>query len=422
MGIADGIIIAIAVLLSAFFSGMEIAFLSANKLKIELDNKQGVLSATILSGFIRKQSKFIGTLLVGNNIALVVFGIYTAVWLEPWLSGFLSSEVWILLLQTVISTLIILFFGEFLPKTVFRLNSNFLLNIFSVPLLIVYYLLWIPMTVMVGISEWVLKYLLRVETQPGKAAFGRVDLDNYVREITSSAEHTEEELEHEIQIFQNALDFSKVKARDCMVPRTEVAAVEVSEEVEKLKQVFIDTGYSKILVYRDSIDNIIGYVNSIEMFRKVESIRRLVVPVIIIPETISANEVLRLFIQQNKSLAVVVDEFGGTSGILTIEDVMEEIFGDIEDEHDHEEFLEEKISDSIYHFSARLEIDYLNDKYKFDLPESEEYETLAGLILNKREHIPDINDVMDVDGYRLTITAGSNVRIESVRVEVLEDE
>ncbi len=422
MGITDGIIIALAVLFSAFFSGMEIAFLSSNKLKIELDNKQGVFSAAILSGFIRKQSKFIGTLLVGNNIALVIFGIYTAVWLEPWLRGFLSSEVWVLLLQTVISTLIILFFGEFLPKTVFRLNSNFLLNIFSVPLLIIYYLLWIPMTVMVGISEWVLKHILRVETPPGKAAFGRVDLDNYVREITTKAEHTEEKLEHEIQIFQNALDFSKVKARDCMVPRTEIAAIEVGDNAEKLKQLFIDTGYSKVLVYRDSIDNIIGYVNSIEMFNKVESIKRLIVPVIIIPEAISAREVLRHFIQQNKSIAVVVDEFGGTSGMLTIEDVMEEIFGDIEDEHDQEEFLEEKIGDRLYHFSARLEIDYLNDKYKFDLPESEEYETLAGLILNKREHIPEINDIVDVGIYRLTITAGSNVRIESVRLEVLEDE
>ena len=422
MEITDGIIRVLAISSALFFTGMSVAFVTANKLKIELDGKQGVFSAVILTGFLRKQPKFMATLLVGSHIALVVFAVYSVDMLEVWLRGYGVEGLWMPVFQTAIAGLIFLFFGEFIPRIIFRLNPNFLLKIFAVPLLLAYYALWIPMRLVVGASRAVAKYVFRVEVPPGNFALGRIDLDNFLKEIATNAEDKEEDLDHEIQIFQNALDFSKVKARDCMVPRTEIAAVEVEDDVDKLKQVFIDTGFSKILVYRESIDNIIGFVNSISMFNKVDSIKRLIVPVIIIPETISARDVLRLFIRQNKSIAVVVDEFGGTSGMLTIEDVMEEIFGDIEDEHDRDILLEEKVNDQIYNFSARLEIDYLNEKYKFQLPESDEYETLAGLILNKCEDIPIVGEVVGLDPYRVTITGGSDVRIETVRVEILPEE
>ncbi len=422
MELSDLIIILVSVLFSAFFSGMEIAFITANKLKIELDNKQGVFAARLLSGFLQRPSKFIGTMLVGNNIALVFFGIYMAKWLEPLLFQWGMSGAMVLLTQTVISTIIILFAGEFIPKTLFRINSNFLLNFLAIPLSFLYYFLWIPMMITVGLAELALKYLFRVDIGNQELAFGRVDLDNFVKEITESAEQTDEELDHEIQIFQNALDFSKIKARDCMVPRTEITAVDLEDDVDKLKELFIETGFSKIPIYRDSIDNIIGYVTVSELFSNPENIKSLIVPVIIIPETISAKEVLELFIGQNKSIAVVVDEFGGTSGMLTIEDIIEEIFGDIEDEHDSDEFIEEKLDENEFLFSARLEIDYLNDTYKLNLPESDEYETLAGLIIHAQEDIPKVNSVIHIEGFTFTITEVSNVRIETVQLHVMHQE
>ncbi len=416
------VLIGVTLLFSAFFSGMEIAFLTANKLKIELESKQGAFSAQLLSGFLKQPSRFIGSMLVGNNIALVFYGIFMAQLLEPVFFSWGLSEVYVLLCQTIASTLVILFFGEFLPKTLFRINSNFVLNLFAAPLKVLYAILWLPMFVMVGLSELVLRYIFRVDTAKQELVFGRLDLSNYVREMTETAENTEEELDHEIQIFQNALDFNKVRARDCMVPRTEITAISVEDEVGKLRELFVNTGYSKVLVYRDSIDNIIGYVNSNELFHNPETIKRLIVPVIIIPETISAKEVLELFIKQNKSIAVVVDEFGGTSGILTIEDIIEQIFGDIEDEHDREEFLEERIDDDTFNFAARLEIDYLNDKYKLELPESDEYETLAGFILHHHEHIPELNSIITVDRFKFKVTAVTNVRIESVLLELMPEE
>ena len=415
--------IGITLLLSAFFSGIEIAFISANKLKIELDNKQGSFSARMLSGFLKHPSRFIGTMLVGNNIVLVVYGIFTGLLLDGFLrDSFGLGDFGVLSWQTVISTIVILFVGEFIPKTLFRINSNFILTLFAVPLKLIYFVLWLPMFVMVGLSELILRYLFRVDTGKREVAFGRIDLDNYVREIAENADNGEEELDTEIRIMQNALDFSKVKARDCMVPRTEISAVEIEDEVVKLKEMFVRTGYSKVLVYRDSIDNIIGYVNSVELFNKPDSVKRLVVPVIIIPETISAREVLQLFIKQNKSIAVVVDEFGGTSGMLTIEDIIEEIFGDIEDEHDRDDFIEEQLDESTFVFSARLEIDYLNERYKIEMPESEEYETLAGYIIHNQEDIPDVNDVIEVDNFLITVVDVTNVRIETVKLQVLAEE
>lgn len=415
--------IGITLLLSAFFSGMEIAFISANKLKIELESKQGGFSARLLSGFLRHPSRFIGAMLVGNNIVLVVYGIFTGLLLDDFLRfNFGLGDFGVLTWQTVISTLVILFMGEFIPKTLFRINSNFILNLFAVPLRLVYLVLWVPMYVMVGLSNLILRFLFRVDTGSREVVFGRIDLNNYVREIAENADNGEEELDTEIRIMQNALDFSKVKARDCMVPRTEISAVEIEDEVSKLKEMFVRTGYSKVLVYRDNIDNIIGYVNSVELFNKPDSVKRLVVPVIIIPETISAREVLQLFIKQNKSIAVVVDEFGGTSGMLTIEDIIEEIFGDIEDEHDRDDFIEEQIDERTFLFSARLEIDYLNATYKIEIPESEEYETLAGYIIHNQEDIPEVNTIIEVDNFLISVVEVTNVRIETVKLQVLTEE
>ncbi len=412
------LIIVVSLLFSAFFSGMEIAFLSANKLKIELDNKQGFFSAKLLSRFLQQPSKFIGSMLVGNNISLVLYGIFMAVWLEPIVLGWGLSGVLSMLVQTIISTLIILFMGEFIPKTLFRINPNSILNIVAIPLQLLYFILWVPMFVMVGLSKLILKYLFKVDTTDQTVSLGRTDLNNYVKEISQTAERQSDEVDHEIQIFQNALDFSKVKARDCMVPRTEIVAIPFDESIDKLRTLFIESGCSKILVYKESIDNIIGYVNSSRLFMHPKSVTEIMVPIIFIPETISAQEVLESFIRENKNLSVVLDEFGGTSGILTIEDIIEEIFGDIEDEHDKEDLLEEVLGEHRFHFAGRLEIDYLNEKYKINLPESDEYETLAGFILHKSEHIPDLNSIIEIDQFIFKVTGVTNVRIESVLVQI----
>lgn len=402
---------------------MEIAFISSNKLKIELENKQGSFSAGLISGFLKHPSRFIGTMLVGNNMILVLYGIAMGLLLDDFLhSAFGMSEFGVMAWQTVISTLLILFIGEFIPKALFRANSNAVLLFFALPLKLLYIILWLPMYVMVGLSEWILRVFFKTDIGEQEIAFGRIDLDNYVREIAEQAEGGEEEVDAEIKFVQNALDFAKAKARDCMVPRTEITAVEIDDSVEVLKEAFVRTGYSKVLVYRDNIDNIIGYVNGIELFNRPDSVKRLIVPVIIIPETISAKEVLEVFIKQNKSIAVVVDEFGGTSGMLTIEDIIEEIFGDIEDEHDRDDFIEEQMDESTFLFSARLEIDYLNEAYKLNIPESDDYETLAGYILHNYEDIPEVNSVIELDNFELAIVDVTHVRIETVRLKVLPHE
>jgi CBS domain containing-hemolysin-like protein len=406
-------------LFSAYFSGMEIAFITANRLKIELETKLGSVPARITSGFLRKPSQFIGTMLVGNNIVLVMYGIFMARLLEPIMASYGFSEFSILLVETIVSTLIILFVGEFIPKSLFRINSNESLTYMAIPNYIMYVILWLPMYIMVGLSEFLIRVVFRVDVGKQEIAFGRVDLDDYIRELADMGDGDENELDHEVKIFQNALDFKEVKARDCMVPRTEIVAVEIETSLEKLRDLFVKTGHSKVLVYRDNIDNIIGYIHAVELFHHPDSIKRLIVPVIIIPETISAKEVLQIFIKQNKSLAVVVDEFGGTSGMLTIEDIIEQIFGDIEDEHDTEDFLEEQIDEKTFLLSARLEIDYLNRKYKFDLPEDDNYETLAGLIIHECEDIPELNSIIDIGDFRFTITAATNVRIETVKLQLM---
>jgi len=418
----DLIVILTCMLLSAFFSGMEIAFVSSNKLKIELDRNQGNFYAKIISPMISRQSGFIGTMLVGNNIALVVYGIMMAKSLEPLIARITTSGIIILSVQTIISTLIILVTAEFLPKTIFKINPNKTLQIFAVPVAIIYFLLYVPVFITIGISKIFLRFFLKVETSDEKPAFGRVDLEYYLEQAAEDVEEKEEELEHEVRILRNALDFSKVKARECMVPRTEIIAFELEASLEELKQKFIETGLSKILIYRDTIDHIIGYIHSYEMFKKPDSIKSILLPTSIVPETMTADEILKDFIKENRSITVVVDEFGGTSGIITIEDVVEEIFGEIEDEHDSETLTEKQISEFEYEFSARLEIDHLNENYKLNLPESDDYETLAGLIIHLHESIPEAGDLITSDDFVFMIKEVSENRIELVNLRIRQQE
>jgi CBS domain containing-hemolysin-like protein len=409
-----------SLVLSAFFSGMEIAFVSSNKLKIELDKKLGLIPARIYSYFLKHQSKFISALLLGNNIALVVYGIFMAQVLETPIRNMMSFipsggtvEALVLLIQTVISTIVILTFAEFLPKIIFRINPNKKLEYFTVPVL----LICAPLYGLVWIVFQLITYFLRVfsvQFEENEYSFGRVDLDHYVKEAAAGTSKDETDMENELQIFQNALDFSKIKARECMVPRNEIEALSFEDSVEELRETFVNTGYSKILIYKENIDNVIGYVHSFELFKKPEAIKNILRPLAIIPETATADKVLKILIEQKKHVALVVDEYGGTSGMLTLEDIVEEIFGEIEDEHDSEELIEQKLSDDHYYFSARLEIDYLNETYDLKLPESDEYETLAGLVIDRNEDLPEVGDLVEVDDYILEIKKVSENKIEEV--------
>lgn len=412
-------LILISIFFSAFFSGIEIAFVSANKLQIELDVKKGNYAARVISGFLKNPGRFISSMLVGNNIMLVMYGI---------LMGRLIiilfnlddnvSDAAVMIIQTVISTLIILVTGEFLPKALFRLNPNKILLFFAFPLFFLYYfVLYIPSVIFTYSSEWVLR-LLRIKIPRQELVFGRVDLDEYVRNLAKEEKNLQE-LDHELEILQNALDFNKIKARDCMIPRPEIEALELEDSIDRLRQVFIETGYSKILIYRGSIDNIIGYVHCNELFKKPESIKTILLPVAIVPETMTAQEILELFIKQHRGLAVVVDEHGGTSGIITMEDIVEEIFGEIEDEHDHEDLTEEQIAPDEYKFSARLEVDDLNSKYDLGIPETGEYDTLAGFIIHHTEDIPKTNTRIQIGQFQIVVLKVSGTRIEEVNLKII---
>jgi len=413
------IIVLIMLVLSAFFSGLETAFLTANKLRIQLLSKRNVFPAPILSFFIKNPSHYISTMLVGNCISLVVFSIFMAEILEPHFQIYIHSKILILLLVTILSTLLILVIAEFLPKNLFRINPNRILSVFAVPLFLVYLVLYPVVLITNTIARFILRFALGTKFPEKEISFGRIDLVHFIHESTSTVVQRSE-LENEVKIFKRALGFSKVKARDCMIPRTEIVAINVDDSVEELKKMFIETRLSKILVYRDSVDNIIGYTHSAEIFKKPESILSILLPVLIVPESMSANEVLTLFIQQHKSVALVVDEFGGTAGMLTMEDIIEEIFGEIEDEHDKDEMVEKRISDNEFVFSGRLEVDYLNEKYKLTLPASDEYTTLAGLILHIRQHIPKQNEIVVMNPYVFKITGTSDTTIEQVQMKILD--
>lgn len=398
---------------------MEIAFVSSNKLRIELDKKQGTFPSGIIAVFIKNPGQYISTMLVGNNIALVIYGILMAFELTPFLNYITSSETAILILQTIISTFIILVTAEFLPKTIFRINPNKVLNFFAVPLVFFYYLLFPVTKLTVIFSAFIMKVFFKVEINKTQEqiVFGKIDLDHIIDQ-SKQENRQDTEIEHDIKLFQNALDFSKIKLRECIVPRNELLAIEINESIEKLKQKFIETGYSKILIFEETIDNIIGYVQSSDLFQKPENINSMLKELLIVPETMPAHKLLNSFMKEHKSIALVVDEFGGTSGIVTIEDIMEEIFGEIEDEHDSIELIDEQINEHEFIFSGRIEIDYINEKYNLSIPESDDYETIAGFILTNHEEIPIEKDVIIIDKFEFEILNVDTPKIELLKLKV----
>jgi len=423
------LVIVISLLLSAFFSGMEIAYVSSNKIHIEIEKKQQDLLANVLRKLTAKPSKFIATMLIGNNIALVLYGFFMGDLLVSWfqkleiesqLISYLITDL-SLLTQTVISTFIILITAEFLPKVFFQIYANTLLKIFAIPAYLFYLLFTFISDFVIWISDTVLKRFFKTEGDQVQLAFTKVELGNYISEQMESVE-AHEEVDTEIQIFQNALEFSEVKAREVMIPRTEIVAVEQNETIKNLNALFTETGYSKILVYKETIDDILGYVHSFELFKKPKSIKSILLPVEFVPETMLIKDILSTLIKKRKSIAIVLDEYGGTSGIISVEDIVEELFGEIEDEHDIIELTEELIDENHYKFSARLEVDYLNESYKINLPENENYETLGGLIVHHTEEIPQQNELVIIDKFQFTILEVSNTKIDLVELKIIEEE
>lgn len=417
-------VISIAILFSAFFSGMEIAFISANKLRLELDKKQNVVFSSLISLYTQNPGQFIATMLVGNNLALVVYGIAFATFLEPFLIIYLHSNLLVLLAQTVIATVTILVTAEYLPKMLFRINPNKVLKIFAVPIAFFYFLFYPATKIAMGISKFVLKVFLneQINDVDEKIVFSRLDLDHLVNEQENNiAPKSSHEIDNEVKLFRNALDFSKVKLREVMVPRTEMVALDIESTVEELHQKFIETGYSRILFYSGNIDNIIGYIHHSVIFTKPDSIKSNLRKVLIVPETMPASKLLSKFIQQRLSMAIVVDEFGGTSGMVTSEDILEEIFGEIEDEHDTVDLIMKKVADDEFVLSGRLELDELNENFNLEFPENENFETLAGFILANYESIPKINTVITIDNYRFKILKATNTKIELVHLRILDD-
>lgn len=424
------IIIILSLLLSAFFSGMEIAYVSANKIHIELEKKQDNFVSKVLDRLTRRPSKFIATMLVGNNVALVVYGLFMGDLLMNWFQSLLPTQYPVvdylltdlsLLSQTVISTFVILITAEFLPKVFFQIYANQLLKIFAVPAYIFYQLFTPISEFVIWISDMVLKVFFKTEGDAVQLSFSKVELGNYISEQIETLEQ-QDEIDSEIQIFQNALEFSEVKAREVMVPRTEVVAVEIHTTPKELSGLFTDTGLSKILVYNENIDDILGYVRSFDLFKKPTALKKVLMPVVFVPETMLAKDVLNILSKKRKSVAVVIDEYGGTSGIITVEDIIEELFGEIEDEHDSVELTEEVLGEDRFRFSARLEVDYLNETYKLDLPEDDAYETLGGLIVQTTEEIPEQDDVVQLEHYSIRILAVTNTKIELVEIERLGGE
>ena len=402
---------------SAFFSGMEIAFVSVDKLRFEMERKGGITSR-ILSIFFKNSNEFISTMLVGNNIALVI--LMAQIIGDNLLAGFIDNHFLMVLAQTVISTLIILVTGEFLPKTLFKINPNLVLNVAAIPLFICYVILYPVSKLSSGLSCLFLRIFgMKVNKDASDKAFGKVDLDYFVQSSIDNAAN-EEELDTEVKIFQNALDFSNIKIRDCIVPRTEVVAVDLTTSLDELKSRFIESGISKIIVYDGNIDNVVGFIHSSEMFRDPKDWRDNVKDVPIVPETMSAHKLMKLFMLQKRTIAVVVDEFGGTSGIVSLEDLVEEIFGDIEDEHDNTSYICKKIDEDEYVLSARLEIEKVNEMFGLDLPESDDYLTVGGLILNQYQSFPKLHELVRVGRYQFKIIKVTATKIELVRLKVME--
>ncbi|HIE16531.1 MAG TPA: HlyC/CorC family transporter [Bacteroidales bacterium] len=410
------LIIISTLIFSAFFSGMEIAFVAANRLKAELDLKSNKLSSKIVSQLLQRPTEYITSMLIGNNISLVVYGLFMTVLLNPLITLWISNPTILLILQTLISTLIILIFAEFLPKSFFISNPNNFLRIFSIPVYFFYIVLFPIAQFTILLSNLFLRIFgLKQKKEKQQLTFGKIDIDYLVSEYGES-NNQEDTLQHELKIFQNALDFSDVKLRECMVPRTEIIALPDDATLNTVKQTFITTGLTKILIFKGNIDNIIGYVHSSDLFKQPTSLKEILHKIPIVPETKSAKDLLSQLVKEHKSIAVVVDEFGGTAGIITVEDIIEEIIGEIEDEFDSHDLVEKVISENEFVFSGRMEIDYLNEKYHLNIPESENYETLAGFILNNHANIPKVNEIVEVPPFLFTILKASPVKIELVKL------
>ena len=422
--IATDFVIVICLILSAFFSGMEIAFVSANKIYLEIEKQQTGLNARFLNFITKNPSRFIATMLVGNNVALVIYGIFMGdrilqlFYPETLLGG--SVSIQIVFIQTVISTIIILLTAEFLPKVFFQQFSNILMKVFAFPTAI-FYTIFAPITSMIiKLSDFILMKFFKTKGDQVQLTFSKIELGNYIEEQLESTRDIEN-VDSEIQIFQNALDFSEVKVREAMVPRTEIVAIENSASMNDIKKLFTSSGLSKIPVYEETIDDIQGYVHAFEMFKKPTDLRKILLPVAFVPETMKISEVLKLLTKQRRSIAVVLDEYGGTSGIITVEDIIEELFGEIEDEHDHIALYEKQIEDGVFEFSARIEVDYINQNYDLNLPENEFYETLGGLIVYLKEEIPAKGTLLAIENYEFEIKEVSSTKIERVVLRVKED-
>ncbi|MAW21202.1 MAG: hemolysin [Flavobacteriales bacterium] len=409
----------ISLLFSAFFSGVEIAFISANKLQLELDKSKGKFSSNMIAFFCKNESDFITTMLVGNNISLVVYGIVMTQILSPSLQLFLNSYLLLLLAQTIITTLIVLVTAEFLPKAIFRIFPNQILNIFSIPIWLFFIILRPIALLMLNIANVLLKHVLKQNIAEDKQVFGKTDLDDFLSNV-KSAEGVEDS-RVEVEMLQNALDLSDKKIRECMIPRTEIIAFDVSSSINEIKEMFVNTKLSKLLVYKGNIDKIIGYVHSSDLFKSPKNVRSVLLPIQFVPESMKAMELLNQFIESNKGIAVVVDEFGGTSGIITIEDVTEEIVGEIVDEHDDDEVVDRKIDETTFVLFGRSYVDNINKRYNINLPESDEYETIAGLLLSYFEEIPQKDDVIKLEDYHFTITSVNKTTIQEVKLVILLD-
>ena len=409
--------IAISTLLfSAFFSGVEIAFISANKLKLELDKNTGKFPANIITYFSKNESDFITTMLVGNNIALVVYGIVMTQILTPQITDYFNSDFSLLMVQTIITTLIVLVTAEFLPKAIFRIYPNQILRIFSIPIWLFFVFFRPVALLMLFLSKLVLKYLLGQKMEDGKQVFGKTDLDEYLSNV-KSAEGVEDS-RVEVEMLQNVLDLTDKKLRECMIPRTKLVAMDISSPINEIKNRFIATKLSKILIFKGNIDKVIGYIHSSDLFRNPQNVRSILLPIPFVPESMSVMQLLNQFIDSNKGVVLVVDEFGGTSGMLTIEDVTEEIVGEIVDEHDVEEITDKKLAKNKYQLFAGLDIELVNKKYNLTLPESNEYETIAGLILHHLAEIPQKNDVVELEEFQFTIIKVNDTAIQEVQLKV----
>ena len=416
------IVIIVCLLLSAFFSGMEIAYISSNKIYLEIEKKQDNFLSNILTKITEKPSKFIATMLVGNNISIVIYGFFMGDLIMNWINflGYQFSEITNVLIQSIISTLVILVTSEFLPKVFFQIYANSLIKFFAVPSYFFFVIFNYISTFIIWISDIILKKFFKTEGDYVPSFFSKIELGNYINEQMSTVDN-DEDVDSEIQIFQNALEFSGVKAREIMTPRTELVAVEFHSSVSQLRELFIQTGYSKILIYQNSLDDIIGYVHSFELFKKPRSIKAIMIPVEYVPETIFIKDVLNLLTKKRKSVAVILDEYGGTSGIVTVEDIVEELFGEIEDEHDNdEELIEQKVDEKTFIFSARLDVAYINEEYKLEIPESDSYGTLGGFIVDFSKEIPQKGEQITIENLHFVIEEASNNKIDLVKMTITE--